>query len=243
MSGGAGPVARRGCLTGVLVFSLIALGFGSYWLYVYNKFNPPEELKPYATRESTMEFITSKNPAPGSGQRLTEEDLQFYLDSFDSLNSGWRVFEIAWDSAKAARDPGDDEKFDPLELDDVGVIFFQTNLYARRSLINYLNQRQKSWDEYMWAKRRTIAASGITQQEFTDTLRNFMKRNDFNLQDEEGEEVQLASQDLFKEVREIRQGGVDSTEQALVAPYRTTLLIKGIHSLTQTEEQFYGENE
>ena len=240
MSTAGQPNLRRGCLMGMVLLILMASGFIYWWFQVYSKFNPPEELQPYATRESAMALIQSSNPAPGEGKRLTEEDVAFYLNSFDSLNAGWRIFQSAWDSTMATRKPDDDEKFDPLDLDDLGVIFFRTNLYARRALINYLNEKKRSWDEYQWAKRRVVAASGITQQEFTDTLRNFMIRHNFNLEEEN---QPLASENLFADVREIQSAGIDSTERALVAPYRTILLSEGLHSLAQTEEQFYGENE
>ena len=240
MSGANQPNLRRGCLMGLVILALFASGFMYWWFQVYSKFNPPEELKPYATRESSLSLIKSKAPAPDQSKRLTQEDIDFYVNSFDSLNSGWRIFDAAWDSTMVTRSPDNDEKFDPLDLDDLGVLFFRTNLYARQSLINYLNLLNRSWDEYQWTKRRVIAASGITQEEFTDTLRNFMVRHNFNI---ETENRQLASEDLFSKVREIQSGGIDSTEQALVAPFRTKLLTDGMHSLTQIEEQFYGESE
>ena len=86
-TGGREPNLRRGCLAGLLVLILLGSGLVYMWFQVYSKFTPPEELKPYATRESTMALIVNKGPAPGPDKRLTEEDLQFYLNSLDSVNN------------------------------------------------------------------------------------------------------------------------------------------------------------
>ncbi|MCE2502808.1 MAG: hypothetical protein J4G05_01935 [Chlorobi bacterium] len=235
------PNLRRGCLMGLIVLVLLGSGLFYMWWQVYSKLVPPEELKPYATRESTMELIKSKAPAPGPDARLTESDVEFYIDALDSINVGWDIFKVAWDSMMATRNPDDDFMFDPLELDELGVLFFQMNLHARHSLINYLNQEGKSWDEYLWVKRRVIVASDISQSELTDTLRAFIERYAFEVEEEE--KNRLASPDLFGLVEEIRRQGVDSIERAFVKPYRDTLLTHGLHSLTQAEEMFYGEKD
>ena len=237
----AEPNLRRGCFFGLIVLVLLGSGMIYMLWQVNSKFIPPEELKPYATRESTMELIKSKALAPGDDARLTESDLQFYINSLDSINTGWGVFEAAWDSTTATLDTKENYTFDPLELDELGVLFFQMNHYARRSLVNFLNSEGKSWDEYMWAKRRVLAASDVSQKELADTLRLFMERYAFEV--EEDNMDQMVSPDLFRDIEEIRKKGLDSAEIAMVKPYRDTLLMRGIHSLTQAEEMFYGEDE
>ena len=230
---------KRGCLTGMLILCLLATGLIYMFMQARNAWEQPAELKPYMTKEAFLPLLSDAAPTPPPTARLTADDVAFYVGAIDSIDAGWRGFSRPYDSLRAVQSEhgGTPVLFDPMELNDLGKLFFRVPLFSRRALVPYLNRHGRSWEEYRWTKRRVIAASGITRQEASDTVHAFMTRIGFDL----GDERRSIAPELFDEVERVRAGGIDSAEQALVAPHRTLLLTKGIHSLTDTEEMFYGE--
>ncbi len=234
-SGGRAPSLQRGCAMGIIVLFLLVSGLGYMWWQAFNKFNPPEELKAYAYRASLDTILDSKAPARDDATPLDEEELAFFLGAVDTVWSVWSEFDRVYDSAYAETGPG--EEFDPLEFDEVGTLFWRVPLLTRRGLIDHLNRSNRSWEQYIGIKQRVVAAANIGQQEATDTLHALMRRHRLSVA-EEG--VDLPNDQLFQRALELRPL-LDSAEKAMVAPYRETLLNKGVHLLVGTDEAFYGE--
>lgn len=235
-AGGREPSLQRGCMMGIVVLFLLAIGLGYMWWRAFNKFNPPTELRAYAFEETFDSLLTAEGGVRDEAKPLDSAEFVFYLGAVDTLWSAWGEFQRVYDSAAAERDP--DETFDPMELDEVGVVYWRVPLYARRALVDYLNGEDRSWRDYLTIKKRVVAASGITHREMGDSLIAFMQRLNFEVGDD-NDAVPNAS--FFIEVEEIRDREIDSAERALVAPYRELLLTRGLVGLSGTEEMFYGE--
>lgn len=234
--GGREPSFRRGCLMGMIVLTLLASGIGYMIWRAFNRFNPPEELRPYAFGNTFDSLVISDAPAREDSHPLDSAELHFYLGAIDTVWNAWSEFERVYDSAYAERDP--EEPFDPMDLDEVGIIFWRIPLYARRGLVDHLNASDRSWAEYLSIKERVIAATDITHREVGDSIRSFLHQRNFNL--DEGE-LELPNQKLFTRAEKLRASAIDSTERTLVAPYRDLLVTRGLHTLSGMEEAFYGE--
>lgn len=234
-SGGRAPSLQRGCALGIIILFLLVSGLGYMWWQAFNKFNPPEELKQYAYRESLDTILTSKAPAREDSRPLDEKELTFFIGAVDTVWAVWSEFDRVYDSAYAEMEEG--EEFDPLEFDEVGTLFWRVPLLARRGLIDHLNKSDRSWDEYIGIKQRVVAAAGIGQREATDSLHALMRRHKLTVA-EEG--AALPNNALFQRALELRPL-LDSAEKAMVAPYREDLLSRGVHLLVGTDEAFYGE--
>lgn len=228
-------IKRRGCMLGVVLAMVMVSGLAYLAITTIRDMLPPAELTPYATLDETKKLVKSSAPAPGPDGRLNEESVRFYVGAFDSINAEWDVLADRIDSSVKA----DGEKIDLIRSFDRFKEMIHLPLYARRGLVNYLNVQGKSWDEYLWAKKRTVAASGITQEDANNALRETYGKY-FVLQDEASamDAIREGSNDFYKEVEAIRAAGIDSAEAALVAPYRQTLLDKGLHSLMEIETMF-----
>lgn len=238
MSGGKSDTtifARRGCMLGLVIAMVMISGLAYMAVVTLQDMLPPAELQSYASKEETLKLVRSTAPAPGPDARLTEENVRFYLGAFDSLNAQWNVMTARIDSLVKATG----EKVDLIRSEDEFKEMIHLPLYARRSLVNYLNARGKSWDEYMWAKKRTVAASGITQADAYASFRGLYGKY-FELEDEQKsvDQIKQGSNEFYKEVDALRAKGIDSAEQALAAPYRDTLLREGLHSLMEIETMF-----
>lgn len=234
-AGGREPSMKRGCMMGMIVLFLLASGLAYMLWRAYNRFNPPEELRAYAFGDTFDSLVISDAPARNDAKRLDSAELLFYLGAIDTVWNAWSEFERVYDSAYAERDP--EEPFDPMDLDEVGIIFWRVPLYARRGLVDHLNGSGRSWEEYLSIKERVIAATDITHREVGDSIRSFLSRRNFDL-DDEG--LELPNAKLFVRAEELRASSIDSTERALVAPYRDLLVTRGLHTLSGMEEAFYG---
>lgn len=227
--------ARRGCMLGLVIGMVMVSGFAYMAVMTLRDMLPPDELQPYASQEETVKLVQSKTPPPGPDARLNEENVRFYLGAFDSVNAKWNAATVRIDSAVKATG----EKIDLIRSEDEFREMIHLPLYARQSLVNYLNVQGKSWEEYLWAKKRVVAASGITQADAFASFRALYGKY-FELEDEQKsvEQIRQGSNNFYKEVEDIRKRGIDSAERALVAPYRDTLLQKGLHSLMEIETMF-----
>ena len=230
VQGGREPSMKRGCAMGMVVLALLASGLVYMLWRAYNRFNPPEELRAYAFGQTFDSLITSTAPARSDAEPLDSAELRFYLDAIDTVWNAWMEFERVYDSAYAEHDP--EEPFDPMDLDEVGVIFWRVPLYARRGLAGHLNSSGRSWEEYLSIKERVIAATDITHREVGDSIRSFLRRRNFEV-GEEG--LDLPNEKLFARAEQLRASAIDSTERALVAPYRDLLVTRGLHTLSGME--------
>ena len=222
---------------GIILGFLLLTGLGYMVWQAISKYNPPDELAAYAFRSSYDSLILSNNPARDDAEPLNQGELDFYLGAVDTVWSAWEEFTVVFDSAYA--DAEEDEEFDPLTFDEVGTVFWHVPLLARRGLVEHLNDNGRSWEEYLSIKQRVVAASDIEHNEAIDSLRSLMRRYRFDMSDKGAAEV--PNEELFKRVAELRALGIDSTEQALVAPHRETILTHGVHTLVGTDESFYVE--
>lgn len=227
--------ARRGCTLGIVLGLVMISGLAYMAVLTLKDMLPPDELQPYASKEETLKLVQSKAAAPGPGARLSEESVRFYIGAFDSLNVQWNQLAVRIDSTVKATG----EKVDLIRSEDEFKEMIHLPLYARRGLVNYLNARGKSWDEYLWAKKRVVAASGITQADAFASFRKLYGEY-FVLEEEDKAMAQIrqGANDFYNDVEAMRKQGIDSAETALVAPYRDTLLREGLHSLMEIETMF-----
>ena len=241
VQGGREPSMKRGCMTGMVILLLLILGLMYMVMRVIGRYTPPEELRPYAYRESFEALLTSNSLPPNESRPLDSADLIFYLGAVDTIWNAWSEFERIYDSARAEADP--DESFSPMDLDEAGIAHIRFPLHARRGLVDHFNSADRSWAEYLIIKKRVVAASGIGYPEVEDSLLSLMQRFNIEVVDEE-ERSQTggdSTRAFFAEVERIRAGGIDSIERARVAPYRELLLTRGLPGLIRMEEMFYGE--
>ena len=229
------PVMRRGCILGFILFSVMVSGLGYMFISTLSDVMPPEELQPYTSLEETLKLVHSSTAAPGPGKRLTQENVEFFINGLDSVNASWEQLE----PALAAQVEKSNEKIDIIRSYEEFKEMIHLPFYTRQGLVNYLNLEGKSWDEYLWAKARIVAASGITQEEAHTVLRSLYSTY-FILEDQQNvlETIRDGSDSFYTRVDSLRENGVDSTEIALVAPYRDVLLSKGLHSLMGVETMF-----
>ena len=232
---GGPPVVRRGCLIGVILLTVMVSGLGYMFISTLSEMMPPEELRPYAELESTLELVHSKAPAPGAGAQLNEDDVRFYLNALDSVNAPWEQLQPAI-SAEVEKSG---EKIDIIRSMEEFKEMVHLPFYSRRALVNYLNREGKSWDEYLWAKTRVVAAAGITQQDAQNALRALYDKY-FVLEQQEDvmQTIHEGSDGFYQKVDSLQKAGMDSAETALVMPYREVLFDKGLHSLVGIEMMF-----
>ena len=232
---------------GLVVGFLLLLGLGFMWWQAFSKFNPPEELRPYAYREGYVALLdASEGVLPSISQeldsadlRLDSLDLHFFLGAVDSVDAAWGRFAAIYEAAKGTGGIDPNEPFDPMELDSIGIEFHRVSFYARQNLVGHLNDAGLSWNDYIGIKARVVAASGITPDELRDSLHQFME--DFGM-DVDREATDLPNPQLFARADSLRDAGaIDSSAIALVVPHRSYLLGPGIHTLIGTDEAFYGE--
>ncbi len=229
------PFMRRGCLIGLVLLTVMVSGLGYMFVTTLSEILPPSELRPYATLEETLKMVHSSAVAPGSEARLTETEVQFYLTALDSVNAPWE--QLLPTIKEAVEQSG--EQVDIIRSMEEFKEMIHLPFYARRGLVNYLNVQGKSWDQYLWAKARVIAASGITQQEAHTVLHDLYSQY-FVLEEQATvlDAIREGSDSFYQRVDSLRKGSIDSTEIALVEPYRDVLLGKGLHSLVGIETMF-----
>lgn len=217
---------RKGCVfSATLLVILIAVGGYFGYTLIRQNFDLPDDLAPYAEADSLAEFIHSREPAPPDTAHLTAGRVELFIGAFDSLNTGWYNLNRTFDSLGLGNNG---KKLDIWESPSVFRELVKLPLLTRKGLASYLNARNLSLAEYVWLKERTVAASGITHQDVADCFRDSLARY-VNVSDS----IPLNSSEkllsFFNRVEELRRSGaIDSSDIALAAPYRQTILRKGM---------------
>lgn len=231
---------RTGCIVAAMVL-MIAIGIAGYFGYqmLDQSFDIPEQLEAYNNPELMRSLVHSKAPAPPDTAHLTAEQVQKFIGALDSLGSGWQGLAVLLDSIQSAENTGNEFSI----WDSPALIsqMMQTPLNMRRALVTYLNEHNISWAEYVWLKERTVAASGITMRE-TDSSLNAVVDHHIKLGNPDmiSTKSKETASDFFQRIETLRtSGAIDSSDIALVAPYRETLLSKGLPALAcvDTKEQ------
>lgn len=232
---------NRGCIISAVVVALI-VGIAGYYAYDRLKgvLEMPPELLPYGRVDSMQTRIASQAPTPPPGTHLTADQVRFFVGALDSVNLGWVVMERGLDSINFRNGVKDSGKIDLWASPFFLQQFMQMPLIARRALVAHLNANHISWNEYLWIKDHVIGASGIGKNDvdsvFTvriheyfseaDTTRTSVGRDSMNV--------------FFGRIEALRSSGViDSSEIALVVPYRNTILDKGMLTLLGLETNFH----
>lgn len=223
---------RTGCIVAALVL-LIAIGIAGYFGYqmINESFNIPEELEAYADPGLMRMRLKSTTPAPPDTAHLTPERVAQFIGALDSLGSGWQGLAIMLDSLQS--DDNGESKVTIWTSPAIIQQMMHTPLAMRRALVSYLNNNNISWAEYIWLKEHTIAASGITLHETDSSLNAVVsthtKLNSTDLIPTQSKE---STSNFFNRIEQLRKSGaIDSSDIALVAPYRQALLSKGLPAL------------
>lgn len=228
---------RTGCIVAAIVL-VVVIGIAGFFGYqmINESFDIPEQLEAYNDPELMRSLVKSKAPAPPDTAHLTQERVQKFMGALDSLGSGWQGLALLIDSLQSEKGQ---EQFSIWSSPALINQMMQTPLTMRRALVNYLNLHNISWEEYVWLKERTIAASGITLRE-TDSSLNAVVSAHFKMgtPDMITTKSKETATDFFHRVEALRMSGaVDSSDIALVAPYRETLLSKGLPALAGIESK------
>jgi len=229
---------RKGC--GIITLLItICIAAGGYYAYRYLRgvFEVPHELAAYDDEASMLALITSTAPPPGASEHLTPERVQLFIGAVDPVAAGWRGLLTALDSMHLGAD-GDSTEINFMTTPTVIHEIIRLPLVTRRGLVEYLNAKNLSLQEYTWLKERTVAASGITLREYDSALHGTLQRyisskNVANIRNAHDSKL------FFDRVEELRSSGaVDSSDMALAAPYRSVLLDKGLPVLLNIENDF-----
>jgi|GEM_PF-2505929 len=230
---------RTGCIVTAIVL-VILIGVAGYIGYrmMGDSLDIPEDLKAYTDRETMMAEIRSTRPAPPDTTHLTAGQVEVFVGALDSLATGWNKLAYTLDSVRTA-----DSGAGSLSLWTTPALLkqiIQLPLVTRRAIVSYLNDHDLSWAEYIWLKERTIAASGITPNETDSALSAILQQHLDSDEQDAFKTDKMEETALFTRVAKLRASGViDSSDVALVAPYRRTILDRGIPTLIgiETEEE------
>jgi hypothetical protein len=227
---------------GFMIFSSILVGLiliiGLYtFINLKTSLELPEDLKHYADQQSTFAQIASRDAAYPDTTRLTQAHVDLFMGTLAPVASGYSYMKHKLDSLNS-RQSDTTEK-----VDFWGSPYFiqQMNrmpLAARKDLVAYLNRNKLSWNQYLWLKEHVVAASGITQHDF-DSLFDSRLRPYFRAEDSASTNmIPAAAVPLFQHARALRRSAIDSSQIALVAPFRQRLLDSGFATLMGIETRF-----
>ncbi len=225
---------RKGCVfSATLLVILIAIGGYFGYTMLRQNFDLPDDLAPYAEADSLAEFIHSREPAPPDTAHLTAGRVALFIGAFDSLNTGWYNLNRTFDSLGIRNARG--KQLDLWQSPEVLRDIIKLPLLTRKGLASYLNARNLSLAEYTWLKERVVAASGITHAEigaiFRDSLSRYIPVPDSSPIDN-GPHISA----FFERVEKLRRSGaIDSSDIALVAPYRQTIIRDGLGAFLSPE--------
>lgn len=225
---------RKGCVfSATLLVILIAVGGYFGYTLIRQNFDLPDDLAPYAEADSLAEFIHSREPAPPDTAHLTAERVALFIGAFDSLNTGWYSLNRTFDSLGIRNTKG--KQLDLWKSPDMLREIIKLPFVTRKGLASYLNARDLSLAEYVWLKERVVAASGITHDEigaiFRDSLNRYIPVPDSSPMNSG---VRISA--FFERVEALRRSSaIDSADVALVAPYRQTIISKGLGAFLSPE--------
>lgn len=234
---------RRGCIIATAITALVLL-IGGYFGYKFFKdlVAIPDDLKPYKESGAVLSMVKSHASPPPKGSLLTEKQLDLYLEALDSVGKGFMAFRKELDSM-GLTDPNDESAENLLKSASAIRPILLYSVITRRAIVNFLNRHNLSLDEYEWIRRRVIAASKITQQEFDSLHKVMIPPNTFlsglyeGLESEEPLWV-IPSNSVSQLPRHgtlYSEDAVDSTEILLVRPHHARILHNGFASLVGVE--------
>jgi len=218
---------NRGCSIGLMLAILIAgvVGYLGY-RFANSLAEIPDDLALYQHQDSIRAMVQSKAPAPSGSARLTEPQVATLLVATDSANAILKQFT---------------GKLTALAHGDAGIVKGVSGgmelvrqlslipLSVRRSLVSVLNQQNRSWAEFTWMKERAVAAAAITPSDVDSAVRVLLRST---LGDTTTAKIQIPDgevRDFYRRTDSLRtSGGIDSMEIALMRPYRTVLLERGL---------------
>ena len=233
-------VVPSGCVLGtsLLVIAIAVAGYFGY-RYVSGALDVPEELESYATPDSVRSLIEADAPRPPETARLDSAWLAFYIDGLGAIETPLLGTRDLIDSMyRAARDHGDS---------NITTLVTSPALYraiatvapaTKRALVGYLNARGRSFDEYVWAKERTLAATDLTR-ESADSARGALVGRYFT---SKSTNVSIGGDAIgiwFARIDSLRASGtITDDERRLAAPQRRRILERGLASLYGFDTDF-----
>jgi hypothetical protein len=226
-------IVPSGC---VMIASLVIIAVAIAGYFGYRHFagalDVPEELEPYKDRDSVDAMIRSDAPAPAPGTTLDTAWLAFYVDGIDATSAAFHSARGTLDSMyRAGRATGDTGIASMLTSPSFYRAVTLMEPLTKRALVEFLNARNRSLDEYAWAKLRVLAATDITRATVDSTMRAFMGR----ILGSSPENFSFSSRNsdtYFAGVDSLRRSGaITDDERALVAPVRSRILERGLASL------------
>jgi hypothetical protein len=233
-------VVPSGCVLGASLL-VIVVAIAGYFGYRYfaGALDLPEELEPYTEADSVRAQVRSHAPRPPAATRLDRQWLALYVDGLDSIGGALLdtrdVIDSMYRSAQARGDTG-------ITVLVTSPTFFRAMAIiapsTKRALVDYLNGRGRSLDEYHWAKERTLAATDITRETADSTLRAMIGRF-FNTGDAKlslgGDAIDV----WFERIDSLRSSGaIGDDERALALPMRQRILERGLASLYGFDTDF-----
>jgi len=218
---------NRGCSIGLMIALLIAgvVGYLGY-RFANQLADLPADLSPYQHADSVRGMLKSNAHRPTDTTHLTESQLSPLLAVADSANTILLHFT---------------SKVQALQKDDPGIIKGVGSgmelikdarllpLSLRRAMVSVLNQQGRSWQEYQWLKERAVAAAGITRKDADSVVHAVIRTT---LGDTATAKIHIPDGEVgefYRRADSLRaSGGIDSAEFALMRPYRTQLLERGV---------------
>ena len=229
-------IVPSGCVMGIVVL-VIAVAIAGYFGYrhIADALDLPEELESFANDDSVRASVRSQAPAPPEGTRLDAAWIALYVDGLDESNRALEGALQGIDSIhRASRAAGDSGVSTILTSPSFYRLITLIEPMTKRSLVEYLNARGRSLDEYSWAKTRVVAASGVTLEAVDSALDAMISPYFEGVPS--GTKFSLGDRDavvaLFRRADSLRtSGAIDSTESALAAPHRQRILARGLGSI------------
>lgn len=234
---------RRGCVIFTVILALLIAVVGYFgYTWISDAIGVPEDLQPYEESAAALTLVKSKAPAPLEGTKLTERQVGLYIQGLDSVDLGLRILLASVDSIGLRNPAKGDSAVNVWKAPGLVRAARLIPLLTRRALVNFLNAHNLSLAEYEWIKRRTIAASGITQNDVDSLLNDAMPPSSAAWRIVKGAEAKSPQSysgtpdRFFREIDSLRSANaIDSTEIAVAHPHRTTILRKGLASLVGLE--------
>lgn len=218
---------NRGCSIGLMIALVIAGVVGYIGYRFANQFAElPEEIAPYQHLDSVRSMVASAAPRPSDSARLTEAWVSPLLAAADASNA--IVGQIASNIAALKKEDGGFIKNFGAGMNLVKEARL-IPLLVRRGVVQILNQQNRSWAEYDWAKERAIAAAGITRSNVDSAAQALFHATLGDTTDAQIRVPDGAVGDFYRRTDSLRaSGAIDSAEFALMRPYRQLLLDRGV---------------